>query len=147
MLLRAPGTAVLCHPKGSGLLFGDAPLSSASLRHCSLTGQVVPFTPQQIWAEGCLKPTWVLMRVHSPTDSCKPTSSRGMDAFAHQLGSPTASGAVGGRHGIPRLDETSSVPGKPDEGVCIFFPLLNVLLSAGANFQWQSFTFFTPRDF
>lgn len=134
--------------KASGLLFGDGPLPGASPRHCSLAGQVVRFTPQQIWAEGCLKPTWVLMHVHSPMDSCKPTSSRGMDAFAHQLGRPRRRGLWMGDTESPDLMRHQvSQASQRKKSAYFSHCSVNVLLSAGTNFQWQSFTFFTPRDF
>lgn len=123
MLLRAPGTAVLCHPKGKWApVWGRSvawciPPSLQSRRagcplHASADlGRGLPET--HLGLDACAQPNGLVQAHQLTGDGCICTPAR----------QTTAPGTVDGRHGIPRLDETSSVPGKPEEEVCVFFPI------------------------
>lgn len=125
MLLRAPGTAVLCHPKGRwapvwgrSVVWCIPPSLQSHRAGCPLHasadfGRGLPET--HLGLDACAQPNGLVQAHQLTGDGCLCTPAR----------QTTAPGTVDGRHGIPRLDETSSVPGKPDEGVCVFFPLLS----------------------
>lgn len=152
---RPPATAIWCHPKirwasawGQSIVW-CIPLSLQSHQTgCRLLCTVAE------GAKSCLKPTQVLMHMYSPTDLCKVISLWGIctparvarqphghrDCAGETWQSIPSTRGAGVRHQVSQATQMK-------ESAYFSHHSVNVLLSVGTNFQWQSFTFFTPRDF